>query len=200
MNHFPPEYSKEKILKNVKYTTIWAAIIFVIIVLPAEYGKDPTWFWKLTWLNKLAPNYQVESIDTVESSNAIESDTSVTQDTLTRQESIKEDNEPSYDYQELEKTYTLKAWRDTEVKFKMYKWGEMTFDWQSTGTVYLDQHWEPTTSEGKAFLPYKSVKEWRFESDSGTLRAEFTGTHGWYWRNLSNEEITIKLTLKGNFK
>ncbi len=51
-----------------------------------------------------------------------------------------------------------------------------------------------------SFLPYTSTKEWRFASDSGTLSSEFTGTHGWYWRNLSNEEITIRLILKGEFK
>jgi hypothetical protein len=37
-------------------------------------------------------------------------------------------------------------------------------------------------------------------SGSGVLTAEFTGTHGWYWRNLSNDDITIKLTLKGKFQ
>jgi hypothetical protein len=82
----------------------------------------------------------------------------------------------------------------------MYKWDEMAFNWESSEIVYFDQHWEPTTNEGKEFLPYKTVKEWRQESDDGVITAEFTGTHGWYWKNLSNKEATIRLVLKGNFK
>jgi len=200
MNNLQPEYSKEKILKNVKYTATWATIIFLTLILPAEYGIDPFGTWKLTWLNKLAPNYVAESIDSQESSETLETGTSVTQDTVNKQVSNTENTWSSYEYKELEKTYTLEAWEDREVKFDMNKWDEMRFSWQSSEVIYFDQHWEPTTEEWKEFLPYKTVKEWKQSSDEATLTAEFTWTHGWYWRNLSNNKVTITLVSKWNFK
>ncbi len=196
MNKLHPEYTKEKILKNVKYTAIWAIIILITIVLPAEYGIDPLGFWKMTWLNKLAPNYQEENLE----SNMDIEEKVVETNSIKVEEIISIKKEKSYDYQTLEKTYTLNAKANTEIKFKMYKWSEMTFDWESSELVYFDQHWEPTTKEWKDFLPYKTVKEWKQMSDNWKLVAEFTWTHGWYWRNLSNNKATIKLSLKGNFE
>ena len=32
---------------------------------------------------------------------------------------------------------------------------------------------------------------------SGTLTAPFTGIHGWYWENPTNQEITVTLTTAG---
>ncbi|NDK09451.1 hypothetical protein GW846_01585 [Candidatus Gracilibacteria bacterium] len=200
MNNLQPEYSKEKILKNVKYTATGATIIFLTLILPAEYGIDPFGTGKLTGLNKLAPNYVAESIDSQESSETLETGTSVTQDTVNKQVSNTENTGSSYEYKELEKTYTLEAGEDREVKFDMNKGDEMRFSWQSSEVIYFDQHGEPTTEEGKEFLPYKTVKEGKQSSDEATLTAEFTGTHGWYWRNLSNNKVTITLVSKGNFK
>jgi hypothetical protein len=196
MNKLHPEYTKEKVLKNVKYTAIWAIIILITIVLPTEYGIDPLGFWKMTWLNKLAPNYQEENLE----SNIDIEEKVVEANSIQVEEIISIKKEKSYDYQTIEKTYTLNAKANTEIKFKMYKWSEMTFDWESSELVYFDQHWEPTTQEWKEFLPYKTVKEWKQMSDNWNLVAEFTWTHGWYWRNLSNNKATIKLILKGNFE
>ncbi|MFK7780484.1 MAG: hypothetical protein QM490_05120 [Candidatus Gracilibacteria bacterium] len=196
MNKLYPEYSKKKIIKNVKYTGIGALIILITIVLPAEYNVDITGFGKFTGLNKLAPNYQElqETIDTSET-DLIEEDIEIMKPDNTNDISVK-----SYEYNTLEKIITLPPKANKEIKFKMYKDSEMTFSWESSETVYFDQHGEPTTSEGKKFLPYKTVKDGKQKQDNGIIIAEFTGTHGWYWRNLSNKSATIKLSLSGNFE
>lgn len=207
-----PEYSKEKVLKNVKYTAIWAVIILITIVLPAEYGIDPTGFWKMTWLTKLAPNYIDENVEqcsetelsictgTKKEENIEQSFEEAIKIVEKSEENKEENKETSNVSNKLEKTYTIPAKGNVEIKFKMNKWDEMTFNWESSELVYFDQHWEPTTREWKQFLPYKTVKDWKQNSDGWNIVAEFTWTHGWYWRNLSNNEMTVKLSLNGTFE
>ncbi len=185
MNQTPPTYNKQQVFKNIKYTSIWAVIIFVIIILPAEFWIDPTGFWKLTGLNKLAPNYS-------ESTKEIEWNEDVTNEEIV--------NEPSYDFQNFEKEYSFWPWEDREIKFKMYKGSELNFEWNSSELMYFDQHGEPTTREGKEFLPYKTEKTGKQDNDTWKIVAEFTWTHGWYWRNLSNNDAVIKVKLSWNFE
>lgn len=202
MSYNQPEYSKQEVLKNVKRSALGAFVIFITIVLPAEYNIDITWFGKLTGLTKLA---QVDSDDTdlseevffeentrenMPDGNKLDiTDVSVVK-TETSEKNIKK----------ITKTYTLGPRKDKEVKFKMNKGDTIDFTWQTTQTVYLDQHGEPTTSEGKEFLPFVSTKTGKYKKDSDSLTAQFTGTHGWYWRNLSNKTIQIQLTLEWEFE
>ena len=37
-------------------------------------------------------------------------------------------------------------------------------------------------------------------SDSGTLQAAFDGTHGWFWRNRTNSEVTVTLKTSGDYQ
>ena len=37
-------------------------------------------------------------------------------------------------------------------------------------------------------------------SDSGELRAAFAGTHGWFFRNRSNQNVTVTLRTSGDYQ
>ncbi len=38
------------------------------------------------------------------------------------------------------------------------------------------------------------------ERDEGTLKAAFTGNHGWFWRSRNREDVTVTLNVKGEFQ
>lgn len=208
MNYKQPEYTKEEVLKNVKRTSIWALIILILVVLPAEYNIDITWLWKLTWLVKLAENYEPKNNNKLsedeyqKQKNELFWTTSKEKNEI--QSEIKEetnDTTSKNDSPQNSLTRTITIWPkgSKEIKYNMNKWDTMKFSWSSPVELYLDQHWEPTTSEWKEFRPFKSVKTGRYTRDTDTLIAEFTGTHGWYWRNITNKTIEIELTMKGQF-
>lgn len=199
MNNIKPNYSKEQVIKNVKKSGIVATILLFLVVLPAEYNIDITGFWSLTGLVKLSEDYR-ESNKEVESISQDEYEKQKQE--LLSESSTKtvEKTSPQKAEKTLTRTITIGPRWNREIKYKMNKWDVMRFSWSSPEIVYLDQHWEPTTDAGSAFLPFKSTKTWKFKRDSDTLTAEFTGTHGWYWRNLSNRKIEIELTMKGQFE
>lgn len=193
MNYIQPEYTKKQVIKNVKITFIWAIIILILIVLPAEYNIDILWFWKVTWLNKLSENYQPDTNDII------------SEEIFEQQKSEIFSQNENWDTLDLntktlDRVITIWPKASKEIKYKMNKWDTMYFSWSSPVELYLDQHGEPTTNEGKEFLPYKSVKTGRYTKDTDTLVAEFTWTHWWYWRNLTNQTIEITLNMKWDFE
>lgn len=211
MSYKPPEYTKQDVIKNVKRSGIWAVIILILIVLPAEYNIDITGFGRLTGLTKLVEVKDTES--TQEDVTTLSNDDyeKARQELLSKtsfdtNKGVKKDDvvvtpvAKNTDDKVLTKIYSLGPRQDKEIKFKMNKGDKTDFTWSTTQTVYLDQHGEPTTPEGSKFLPFKSTKTGKYQRDSWTIIAEFTGTHGWYWRNLSNETIQIELTMKGQFE
>ncbi len=38
------------------------------------------------------------------------------------------------------------------------------------------------------------------EGDEGTLKAAFTGNHGWFWRSRNRKDVTVTLNVKGEFQ
>jgi len=37
------------------------------------------------------------------------------------------------------------------------------------------------------------------ESDKGSIKAAFDGSHGWFWRNRSKQTVEVTLTTKGQY-
>ena len=62
-----------------------------------------------------------------------------------------------------------------------------------TGTLSVEFHGEPDDSR----LKVQSYEKQENDYASGTLTAPFTGIHGWYWENASDDELTITLTTSG---
>ncbi|HBO2374451.1 TPA: transmembrane anchor protein, partial [Pseudomonas aeruginosa] len=44
---------------------------------------------------------------------------------------------------------------------------------------------------------YSKAKQ--VKGDKGEFTAIFDGTHGWFWRNRSNRDVTITLKTKGEY-
>ena len=67
------------------------------------------------------------------------------------------------------------------------------------GPVYFEFHGEPT--EGKWPAGYYRSYEIRERASEahGSFIAPFTGQHGWYWRNLSDEPAIITLQASGYY-
>jgi len=90
-------------------------------------------------------------------------------------------------------TFKLGPSQGFEYKYRIEKGGGMVYAWTATGKVKSEFHGEPDGSGGKA-ITYD-----RREGDfgSGSFTAAASGIHGWYWENLTESEITVRLNSAG---
>ena len=92
----------------------------------------------------------------------------------------------------------LPARGDLEYKFLVSKGKCFSYYWKTNGEpLFYDFHGEPTNDTSGYFESFG--KDTR-GSDTGSLTAGFTGTHGWYWKNNSTSNVTITLKLSGDYQ
>lgn len=87
----------------------------------------------------------------------------------------------------------------TEVKALMQKAKVIVYTWKVLdGTAYVDFHGHDP-DRGKDFWVryHEAGQESGITGASGSLVAPFAGEHGWYWLNTSEHPITIELTVTG---
>jgi hypothetical protein len=95
-------------------------------------------------------------------------------------------------------TLTIKlGWDEkTEIKAKLGKYKAIVYSWTvEGGKVYVDFHGHDPSKGDKYWVRYEEASD--VTSRSGSLVAPFAGEHGWYWLNVSETPITIKLTVTG---
>jgi hypothetical protein len=93
---------------------------------------------------------------------------------------------------------TLKPGEGTEIKLEVLKNKTVSYEWTAVGgLVNYDTHGEPYNGEKGYFHSYNKGKQ--VKSDKGEFTAIFDGTHGWFWRNRSNKDVTIALKTTGDY-
>ena len=91
-------------------------------------------------------------------------------------------------------TVTLRPNQGIEVKLTMQEGARAGYQWSATGPVNYDLHGEPPGGAGRSYKSARSVN-----TDRGELVAAFTGTHGWFWRNRSGSDVTVTLRTNGAY-
>ncbi len=183
-----PDYtelpSTKKLIKETIIAIIAAAVILITIVLPAEFGIDPTGVGKLTGLQRMGE---------IKTSLANELEESETQPiaSTTNDSPITNPDAPRTD----ELSVTLDPDKSTEIKITMTKGTMVDFTWSTNGAqAFYDLH-----ADSKE-VNYHIYEKGTAQTKSGTLTAEFTGNHGWYWKNRTNAPITITLKATGHYQ
>lgn len=165
--------STKTLLKALAVAIVLAGIIFVTIVLPAEYDIDPTGIGARLGLTVLAA-----SVPEQVAGSATGSD------------------DPSY--REDQTTITIPANKGLEYKFQLPQYANLIYDWNSGDDVlYFDLHGEP---EGDTTGYFESFAEANSNEMKGSITTPFAGSHGWYWRNGSDKEVVVNLKTKGNYE
>ena len=93
---------------------------------------------------------------------------------------------------------TIPGLRDQEFKLRVEKDKVIEYKWKTNGNnLFFDFHGEP---EGDTKGYFKSYRTSTDNQAEGSVKAPFTGTHGWYWKNATDKPITITLNVRGDFK
>jgi len=168
-----PTQPTSTLIKASIVSLVAASVVFITIILPAEYNIDPTGSGKLMGLTVLAE----ESIP------------------VPIQKPVKEQ---ALSYQKNEATIIIPPNKGVEYKFKMQQYANLTYEWATNGELlYFDFHGEPKGDTTGYFESYVIATNAEMK---GSMTVPFEGSHGWYWKNNSDKDVTVSLTTQGSYE
>ena len=93
-----------------------------------------------------------------------------------------------------ELNYTLEPGEGIEIKLVMEEGAVAEFEWTANGAVVNHDTHGDGSGESISYEKGRSVPE-----QAGTLTAAFTGNHGWFWRNRTDDDVVLTLRTRGNY-
>ena len=191
--------SGKRLALSVMAALAVAAVVLVAAVLPAEYGIDPTGVGRLLGLTELHQPVRSITVKDVIGGNEHVREVAIPepgQPTPLPNPAVHQD-EPAAP-KSATVTLTLGIDQETEIKAIMREAKVMLYSWHAEGgTVYSDFHGHDPAVGGDAFVRYREDQE--TTGGDGSLVAPFGGEHGWFWKNVSNNSVTVTLNLTGYF-
>ncbi|WP_130910131.1 transmembrane anchor protein [Pseudomonas sp. Sample_9] len=205
--------STRKLLRSTVIAILVAAGLLVTVVMPSEYAIDPTGVGRtlgLTQMGELkiilaqealadaAPPQAAAPAPTPTPTAAPAPVQQVAQVQPVQKPVAQPVTAPSPALKSNQMSVTLKPGEGTEIKLEMLKGKTVSYEWTATGgLVNYDTHGEPYNGEKGYFHSYNKGKQ--VKSNKGEFTALFDGTHGWFWRNRSNKDVTISLNTTGDY-
>ena len=213
LNHNMPSQddlpSTQQLIRSTIIALVTAIIILVTIVLPAEYGIDPTGIGRtlqLTEMGEIKAQLAVEAArdeqihDPASQPSTPEPQSSlmlrIFAELFVGSANASEPAAPAVSARKDTTTIALKPAEGVEWKMKMPKGTKVAYSWSVIGgVVNYDMHGTPQA--GGAETSYKKARG--IAADEGVLTAGFDGSHGWFFRNRGQQAVTITLRTSGNY-
>jgi hypothetical protein len=174
--------SKQQLAVAAGAALLGAGLILVMFVLPAEYGVDPLGTGKWVGLTELgATGKQIEALE------AAAPKTSETTIIVGQQKP----------YASETVDFIVAPKQGMEYKYRLDKGEALLYSWKATGPVNVEFHAEPDGAPRGYAQTYEKAD--RQSAASGTLTAPFSGIHGWYWENTTDQPVTVTLTSAGYY-
>ncbi len=187
-----------QLLRSTIIAIVAAAAILVTVVLPAEYGIDPTGIGRALGLaemgeikQQLADEAERDKADLAEPGLL---DRLVSAFLVGRAAAETKPAESKPAARTDETTVTLKPGQGSEIKLVMKKGATVEFAWTvAGGAVNFDLHGDA----GEKSTSYEKGRA--SKGEQGVLEAAFDGSHGWFWRNRGSADVTVTLRTSGAY-
>ena len=151
-----------------------AGAVLLLFVLPAEHGIDPTNFGRITGISRL--HGDSAELDLGGAAGAVHH----AEAQAPRNDTV---------------TLTLAGLDETEYKLHLGANQSLLYSWTASGPVDFDFHGEPDEpSRPGEFASYEDGQD---TGRDGSFQAPFGGRHGWYFRNVGDQPVTITLRTWG---
>lgn len=192
--------SSKTLLNATAISILAAAVILVLVVLPAEYGIDPTGFGEAVGLTQLndGPTVTIEITDVI-GGNELIREVEIPgfgEPTPLPNPSVFQDQEEPP--QSVTMEITIPAEAETEVKMVMKEGKVAVYSWAvDQGDIYVDFHGHDASFGPDFFVRYKEQQEGA--GGNGSITAPFSGEHGWYWLNYNEFDVVVTLTIIGYY-
>ena len=202
------------LLRSTAVAIAVAAVLLVTVVLPAEYGIDPTGIGRPLGLTRMGE---------IKVALALEAEADAAADAAARADeeaaaaryreaaggapatdagagSAAEGTGGTATGGNLEMAeLVLQPDQAGAIELTMSEGGSVRYEWWTVGgPVSWDAHGEPTDPPAGFYHGYGRGQE--SESDEGVLTAAFDGLHGWLWTNGTDQVLTVTLRVEGDFQ
>jgi len=172
--------SSKTLMKATIISVILAVLVFVSLILPAEYNRDPLGTGKLLGLMVLSSEQSNIKKEVVNS------------------QKIKTVNKNEFKFQKNEEVVLVRANSGVEYKFRMQQFSKITYEWSAQGkTLHFDFHGEPKGDTTGYFESYTLADAYEMR---GSMTVPFDGVHGWYWKNETDNDIYVTLQTEGFYE
>ena len=214
--------STVRLLKSTIVAAVAALVLLVTLVMPAEYGIDPTGIGDITGLTRmgeikmaLAAEAEAEgqalaaALDGSTAPVAVApvatqaaapipapSPVVAEPDTVEIATAIPAPTDTTPTLRSDEIRVSLAPGEGTEIKVTLARGKTVEYSWQSIGGIAnFDVHGDSAPLD----IDYHSYSRGAEQSSSGVLEAAFDGNHGWFWRNRTANPITVTLQTRGEY-
>ena len=184
--------SSRQLVRSTLVALAAAGAILVAVVLPAEYGVDPTGAGEKLNLTEMGRiKMQLAAEGEAEQASEVATAAPPASAVAARPEPI---STAAAESRSDEIPITLAPGEGAEVKLVMEAGAKANFAWKvAGGVVNFDLH---ADGGGRSTSYEKGRGVPRAE---GVLEAAFDGNHGWYWRNRGNAPVTVTLRTNGAY-
>ncbi|MCF6289258.1 MAG: hypothetical protein L3J53_08510 [Proteobacteria bacterium] len=175
--------SNKSLLLSTIIALVLSSLIYLIVILPAEFNEDPTGLGEKLGLTILSQTENIPETSTV---------------AYTKNTAASNNDKDAYTFREDEQTIVVPAQKGIEYKFNIKQFDTLTYEWETTDgfPIYFDFHGEPKGDTTDYFESYSIATANQMK---GTTTVPFSGSHGWYWQNTTDEEVLIILKTSGNY-
>lgn len=177
--------STRKLVKSTVLAAATALVLLVTVVMPAEYGIDPTGAGNVLGLKKMG-----------------EIKISLAQEAAAEEQStrpvavVSAPAEPAANIRTDEMQVTLVPNEGAEIKVTMAKGKKVEYSWSTDGgRANFDVHGDSK----ELAIKYHGYGKGSEQKSEGVLEAAFDGNHGWFWRNRTSGTITLALKTAGEY-
>jgi hypothetical protein len=192
-----------QLLKSTIIAIVAAIAILVAIVLPSEYGIDPTGVGGALGLTEMGEiktqlAEEAEQDRIRDQQNAVPAAPAAPQQGSSLLNRIYAEflvgSAQAQEMRSDEMSVTLAPGEGTEIKLMMLKGAKVNFSWDSdSAPVNFDLHGDGG-GENISYEKGRGVAE-----GEGVLEAAFDGNHGWFWRNRTGAPVTVTLKTNGAY-
>jgi len=199
--------SSRSLLRSTAIAAAVAALLLVTVVMPAEYGVDPTGVGRVIGLTEMGEiKAQLAKEAAVADAAERQAAASASGNTAAglpvpppaAVSPAAPPNVASAPVNTDSVTVTLRPNEGKEIKLAMQKGSRVTYSWSTDrGVVNYDTHAD--RSEPPVIKYHGYAKGQGKATDTGALVAAFDGMHGWFWRNRTRDVVTLTLRTTGAY-
>ncbi len=184
--------STAKLVKSTILAAAAAGVLLVTVVMPSEYGIDPTGVGNALGLKRMG-EIKVSLAAEAEADKAKDVQEIVAEAAPVVQETTPQ---AQVETQSHEMSVTLAPDEGTEIKVAMKKGAKVSYEWWTDGgKANFDVH-----GDSKALkINYHNYYKGSETRKSGELVADFDGSHGWFWRNRTKAPLTVTIKTDGEY-
>ena len=185
--------STGRLLKSTGIAVVVASALLVTVVLPAEYGVDPTRVGSLLGLTEMG-RIKMQLAREAEAEASAQPASPPSAAAPTTPTTVTPGVASAVAGRTDETVITLAPDEGAEIKLVMEDGAKVTYVWVSSGgRVNFDVHAD------RPGTPYHGYGKGSSQREEGEHVAAFKGSHGWFWRNRTGAPVTITLKTTGAY-